>query len=79
MNESGFREEEFQSKFNKKTIIRIFSLLKPYPAWVFAFLTSIIINSITDSSQFYLMKMLVDDAIVLHDLSKIPEILKLFI
>ena len=79
MNESGFREEEFQSKFNKKTIIRIFSLLKPYPFWVFAFLASIIINSITDSSQFYLMKMLVDDAIALHDLSKIPEILKLFI
>ena len=79
MNENGFREEEFQSKFNKKTIIRIFSLLKPYPFWVIAFLLSIIVNSITDSSQFYLMKMLVDDAIAAHDLSKIPEILKLFI
>ena len=79
MNESGFREEEFQSKFNKKTILRIFSLLKPYPVWVAAFLISIIINSITDSSQFYLMKMLIDDAITANDLSQIPQILKLFI
>ena len=79
MNESGFREEEFQSKFNKKTILRVFSLLKPYPVWVAAFLISIIINSITDSSQFYLMKMLIDDAITANDLSQIPQILKLFI
>ena len=79
MNDSGFQEEVFQSKFNKKTIIRIFSLLKPYPILVAAFLGAIILNSITDSTQFYLMKMLVDDAIAAHDLSKIPEILKLFI
>lgn len=78
MNDSGFQEEVFQAKFNKSTILRIFSLLKPYPVWVAAFLISIIVNSITDSSQFYLMKLLVDEAVVSHDLSKIPELLKLF-
>ena len=79
MNEDGFQEEEFRSQFNKNTILRIFSLLKPYPLWALAFLISIIVNSITDSSQFYLMKILVDDAIAAHNLSKIPEILILFI
>ena len=79
MNDNGFQEETFQSKFNKKTILRIFLLLKPYPIWVAAFLVSIIINGITDSSQFYLMKMLVDDAVAVHDLSKLPEILKIFV
>lgn len=79
MNEDGFQEEEFRSQFNKNTILRIFSLLKPYPFWAVAFLISIIVNSITDSSQFYLMKILVDDAIAAHNLSKIPEILILFI
>ncbi len=79
MNDSGFQEEVFESKFNKRTILRILSLLKPYPLWTAAFTISILVNSITDSSQFYLMKMLVDDAVVAHDITKIPEILKLFI
>ena len=79
MNDNGFQEEEFRTKFNKKTILRIFCLLKPYPLWAAAFLISIIINSITDSSQFYLMKILVDDAISAHNISKIPQILLLFI
>ena len=79
MNDNGFQEEEFRTKFNKKTILRIFRLLKPYPLWAAAFLISIIINSITDSSQFYLMKILVDDAISEHNISKIPQILVLFI
>ena len=79
MNDSGFQEEEFRSKFNKETIQRIFLLLKPYPFWVIAFLVSIIVNSITDSSQFYLMKMLVDDAAVGGNTGKITELLKLFV
>lgn len=79
MNDNGFQEEEFKSKFNKKTILRIFSLLKPYPGWLIAFLICIIVNAITDSSQFYLMKILVDDAVAVHELSRIPEILRTFI
>ena len=79
MNDSGFQEEEFQAKFNFKTIRRLFQLLKPYPLWAFAFLFSIIINSIADSSQFYLMKMLVDEAAVARDAARIPELLRLFV
>ena len=79
MNDSGFQEEEFESKFNTKTILRIFSLLKSYPFWVAAFLISIIVNSVTDSSQFYLMKRLVDEAVIAHDASKIWELLRLFV
>ncbi len=79
MNEKGFREEKFNSKFNGKTLRRIFSLLKPYPIWVAAFLVSIIVNSVTDSSQFYLMKMLVDDGLMTGDYANIAHVLKLFV
>lgn len=64
MADFGYEEEEFQSKFNGRTLIRIFAQVRPHWKWVVGFVVAVISLSITESIMTYLSKLLIDDAII---------------
>lgn len=76
----SFREEErFSSKFNGKTLFRVFQLLAPYRWGVVIFIGSFLIVSMMDNCQFYISKLLVDDGIMANNRAEIIRLIKLFI
>ncbi len=64
MPDSYFEEEEFQSKFDGKTLKRILSLTKPHLKWVIGFLISITVVASLDAVSTYITKRIVDEGIV---------------
>ena len=64
MSDHHFEEEEFNTKFNGKIILRMFSLTKKYWILVVAFLLMIGAISFLDSYFTYLGKRLIDEAII---------------
>jgi ATP-binding cassette subfamily B protein len=64
MPDSFYEEEEFQSKFDGKTLKRILGLTKPHLKWVIAFLISITIVAALDAVTTYVTKQIVDKGIV---------------
>ncbi len=61
---SYFDEEEFDSKFDGRTLARIFGLVKPHWKWVAGFLVAIATVSILESYFTLLTKRIIDEAIV---------------
>jgi ATP-binding cassette subfamily B protein len=64
MPDSYYEEEEFQSKFDGKTLKRILGLTKPHLKWVIGFLISITIVAALDAVTTYVTKQIVDKGIV---------------
>lgn len=63
MSDEYFEEEEFQSKFDGKTLKRILSLTIPHMKWVIGFLLTIALVSSIDSITTYLSKQIIDQGI----------------
>jgi ATP-binding cassette, subfamily B, bacterial len=59
-----FEEEEFTSKFNGGTLLRILAQVKPHWKWVAGFLGSVLVVSIIDSYFTYLGMRIIDEGIV---------------
>jgi ATP-binding cassette, subfamily B, bacterial len=64
MTDTYFEEEEFESQFNGKTLLRIIAQVKPYWRRVIVFLTAIGFTSILDAYFTFLSKRIIDDGIV---------------
>jgi ATP-binding cassette subfamily B protein len=64
MTDHYFEEEDFNTQFNGKTVLRILAQTKPHWPWVAGFLFAIIVTSILDGYFTFLGKRIVDDAIV---------------
>ncbi len=64
MQDKRFEEEEFTTRFNGKTLLRILSTLKPYWKSVILFIISIAIIAFLDSYFTYLSKQIVDKGVV---------------
>ncbi|MBN1231296.1 MAG: ABC transporter ATP-binding protein [Anaerolineales bacterium] len=75
MSDIRFEEEEFETQFNGKTLLRILEQTKPHWKWVAGFLISIAITSILDSYFTYLSKEIVDQGIVAKDATALQSIL----
>ncbi len=71
MSDTRFREEEFTTKFNGKTVLRILSTLKPYRKTVIVFIISIAIIAFLDSYFTYLSKRIVDEGVIPHNREQI--------
>ncbi|MBZ0302046.1 MAG: ABC transporter ATP-binding protein/permease [Anaerolineae bacterium] len=69
---SYFDEEEFDSKFDGRTLVRIFGLVRPHWKWVAGFLLAVATVSILESYFTLLTKRIIDEAIMPAD----PEALK---
>ena len=63
-DEHRFEEEEFTSKFNGGTLVRILAQLKPHWRWVAGFLVAIAGVSLLESYFTFLSKRVVDEGIL---------------
>jgi ATP-binding cassette, subfamily B, bacterial len=64
VSDAYFEEEEFSTKFDGNTLLRILGQVKPYWRWVIGFVISVAFVSGVGSFQTLLSKQLVDDGIV---------------
>jgi ATP-binding cassette, subfamily B, bacterial len=69
MAEQHFEEEQFDSKFSGKTVLRIIGLTKPHWKLLVGFLVFIAITSVTESTYTFLIKKAIDEGIAAGDLS----------
>ncbi len=63
MSNIGYEEEEFQSSFNGRTLLRIMGQVKPHWKWVVGFIFAVTIVSFLNSYFTYLSKRIVDEGI----------------
>jgi ATP-binding cassette, subfamily B, bacterial len=63
----GFEEEEFNTQFNGRTILRILSQVRPHWKWVAGFLIAIGIVSIQEAYFKIITKRIIDDGIIGND------------
>ncbi len=73
-----FEEEEFSSKFNGGTLIRILGLLKPYKGFTIGFLVTVGMVAFLDSTFTYISKLIVDTAIIPGDRQRLFELIGLY-
>jgi ATP-binding cassette, subfamily B, bacterial len=73
-----YEEEDFQSNFSGKTILRIVGLTRKHWKWVLGFLFSISVVSILDSLFTYLSKQIVDEGIIAQNSNVLINIIKLY-
>ncbi len=67
MAELHFEEEEFDSRFNGKTVLRIIGLAKPHWPLLVGFIGLIGVTSVTESLFTYIVKLIIDRGIVAGD------------
>ncbi len=75
MSDIHFEEEEFETEFNGKTVLRILAQAKPHWPLLAGFLVCITAVSAIDSYLTYLGKRLVDEAILGQNRALLTEIL----
>lgn len=78
MSNEYFEEEEFATKLNGKTLLRILGLTRPHWKWVAGFLLTISLVSGLDSLFTYLSKMIVDQAIIPKNGQRLTELLTVY-
>ncbi len=78
MAEEYFEEEEFNTQFNGKTILRILSQTRPHFRWVAGFLLSVIIVSILDAYFTYLSKQIIDEGIIARNTAALTRIVLIY-
>ncbi|HNB50630.1 MAG TPA: ABC transporter ATP-binding protein [Anaerolineales bacterium] len=73
-----FEEEEFQTRFNGKTILRIAQQAKPHWKMLTGFVASIIVVSVLDAIFTYISKRIIDDAIMVQDTDMLYRLVTLY-
>lgn len=74
MSEYGFEEEEFETQFNLRVVMRLFAQAKPHWIWLLGFLVAIALTAILDSYLTYLSKRIVDEGILAGDVEALRRI-----
>ncbi|GAB4471243.1 MAG: ABC transporter ATP-binding protein [Anaerolineae bacterium] len=67
MSELDFQEEEFTTRFNGRTVLRILGLTRPHWKWVVGFVAAVALVSLLDSYFTFLGKRIVDEGILAGD------------
>lgn len=74
-DEHRFEEEDFTSKVNTSTLMRVLAQLKPHWRWVAGFLVSIMIVSMLESYFTYLSKRIIDEGLLAGNQDRLVSIL----
>ncbi len=74
-DEHYFEEEEFQTQFNGRTVVRILAQARPHWPMLAAFLVAITLVSVLESYQTFLTKRLVDEGILAGNREALRDIL----
>ena len=64
MSEQFFEEEEFQSEFNGRTVVRVLQQAMPHWPMLVGFLFTTVAVALVDGVFTYLSKLIIDEAIV---------------
>lgn len=75
----GFEEEEFQSSFSGRTILRILKQVAPYRLAVFGFLVCAALVAGLDSVFTYIGKLWVDEGIIPGNAARFTELAVIFV
>ncbi len=75
MSHSEFEEEEFDTQFNGKIVLRILAQTVPHWRWLAGFLAAIIVVALMDSYLNFLKKGIVDDGILSRDTANLTRVL----
>jgi ATP-binding cassette subfamily B protein len=78
MSSGYWEEEEFSTKFNGKTLLRILGLVRLRWRWVVAFLVSVAIVSALEATFTYLGKLIIDEGIVPRDNERLFLLMALY-
>ena len=78
MPDNYFDEEEFESRFNGRTLSRILKLTVPHLKWVIGFLLTIAVVAGLDSIGTYLLKMVIDNGILAGDRAVVVNVLVMY-
>ncbi|MCB8967721.1 MAG: ABC transporter ATP-binding protein [Ardenticatenaceae bacterium] len=78
MTDTFFEEEEFQTQFNGRTVVRILQQAMPYWPMLLGFLATITLVSFQDSIFTYITKRIVDDAIIARNADMLRQLLILY-
>ncbi|MEN8171576.1 MAG: ABC transporter ATP-binding protein [Chloroflexota bacterium] len=76
MSTHTFEEEEFTTKFNGKTVIRILAQVKMHWRWIIGFILTIALVSVLDSYFTFLSKRIVDEGIIAGNRDALIAIVK---
>ena len=75
----GFEEEEFQSSFSGRILLRILAQVAPYRKWVFGFLACVVVVATLDSVFTYLGKLIIDEAITPDNPARLAELAGVYV
>ena len=78
MSAVEFREEEFSTEFNGRTVLRILGLTKPHWPWLIGFIVTIGVVSALDAYFTYLGKQIIDDGILAGDRAALFRIIQTY-
>jgi ATP-binding cassette subfamily B protein len=73
-----YEEEEFDSQFNGRTILRILAQLRPHWLWAAGFLSAALVVAFTESYFTFLGKRIIDEGIVPGNRDALIEIIWLY-
>ena len=76
---SYFDEEEFDSKFDGRTLLRIFGLVRPHWRWVAGFLVAVGTVSVLESYFTLLTKRIIDEAIIPQNPEALNNLLVIYV
>ena len=78
MSTIDFQEEEFETQFNGRTLLRILRQTRPHWKWVAGFLLAVAVVSFLDSYFTFLGKRIIDEGIVGRDPEALLDIILLY-
>jgi ATP-binding cassette subfamily B protein len=73
-----FREEEFSTEFNGRTVLRILGLTKPHWPWLIGFVVTIGVVSALDAYFTFLGKQIIDEGILPGDRVALFQIIRTY-
>lgn len=76
MSDAYYEEEEFESQFNGKTVLRVLAQGRPYWHWMAGFVISIAIVSILDAYFTFLSKRIIDEGILARNREVLIQIVE---
>ncbi len=78
MSDDYFEEEEFETQFNGRTVLRILQQAKPHWPMLVGFLLLIALVSLVDAVFTYLSKLIIDNAVVAQDSQALVNLLTIY-
>ena len=78
MADFDFEEEEFDTRFDGRTMLRILAQALPHRPWLIGFVTTVMLVSLLDAVFTYLKKQMIDAGIVPGDTQRLAAVIVVY-